>query len=157
MNITEEQLRYIMPGAGARAARYLKPLNVARDYFDISTPARQAAFLAQIAHESGQLRYKEEIATGRAYEGREDLGNNEEGDGVKFKGHGLMQVTGRANHEACAAALDMDLDDFLELRLVELSRRTEPFTACPHRPRTHSGLTLAEVARRTRASKPIPR
>ena len=58
-----------------RADQFLKPLNDAMKEFEINTPKRQAAFLAQIAHESGELKYMEEIASGEAYEGRKSLGN----------------------------------------------------------------------------------
>lgn len=68
--------------------------------YDINTPLRAAHFLAQVGHESGELRYREEIASGAAYEGRTDLGNTQPGDGRKFKGHGLIQLTGRSNHAA---------------------------------------------------------
>lgn len=64
----------------------------------IDTPLRQAHFLAQIGHESGLLRYRAELASGDAYEGRSDLGNVQPGDGRKFKGRGLIQLTGRANY-----------------------------------------------------------
>jgi putative chitinase len=83
--------------------------------FDINTPARQAAFIAQIAHESGQLRYVRELASGAEYEGRADLGNTMIGDGIRFRGRGLIQVTGRANYKACGAALHLDLILFPEL------------------------------------------
>lgn len=98
-----------MPYAGKRAETFLEPMNAAMDEFEINTPARQAAFLAQIAHESGSLRYVKEIASGDAYEGRGDLGNTQEGDGVRFKGRGLIQITGRANYAQCGAALGLDL------------------------------------------------
>src|SRR5690349_5242803 len=77
--------------------------------FGISTPQQRAAFLAQIAHESGSLRYTRELADGLMYEGRGDLGNTQPGDGPKYKGRGLLQITGRANYAACGAALGLDL------------------------------------------------
>jgi len=66
---------------------------------EINTPLRMAHFLAQIGHESGAFRYSEEIASGQAYEGRKDLGNIQPGDGKRFKGRGLIQLTGRRNYQ----------------------------------------------------------
>ncbi len=71
----------------------------------IDTARRQAHFLAQIGHESGELRWREELASGKAYEGRRDLGNTQPGDGPRFKGRGLIQLTGRANYEAYGKAI----------------------------------------------------
>ncbi len=82
--ITIDQLKKIIPYAGPRAGVFLVPLNDAMPKFEINTPARQAAFLAQVAHESGSLRYVREIADGSAYEGRADLGNTESGDGPRL-------------------------------------------------------------------------
>jgi putative chitinase len=107
--VTLDQLLKIMPKAGRRAAGFLDALNATMAEFGITTPARQASFLAQVGHESGQLLYVQELASGAAYEDRADLGNIKPGDGVRFKGRGLIQITGRANYAACGAALSLDL------------------------------------------------
>lgn len=107
--ISTTQLAAIMPYAGERISAFIQPLNDAMDEAVITTPGRRAAFLAQVAHESGELRYTREIADGTAYELRADLGNTEPGDGPRFKGRGLLQVTGRANYLACGEVLGLDL------------------------------------------------
>jgi putative chitinase len=76
--------------------------------YEITSQRRKAAFIAQVAHESGSLRYVRELASGDAYEGRIDLGNTQPGDGRRFKGRGLIQITGRANYKAVSDALDYD-------------------------------------------------
>lgn len=109
MQLTAEQLKACMPYASpANIDRFLQPLNDTMAKYQINTPARVAMFLAQLAHESGSLRYVEEIASGEAYEGRKDLGNTEPGDGKRFKGRGLIQITGRANYRAVGKALAYD-------------------------------------------------
>ena len=107
--LSVKQLLAIMPLAGRRAGLFLAPLNAAMAQFGIDTPLRQASFLAEVAHESGQLLWLRELASGAAYEGRSDLGNVVAGDGVRFKGRGLLQITGRANYAACGVALGLDL------------------------------------------------
>lgn len=109
--ITEDDLAAICKHSPrSTLARFVEPLNDAMAEFGIdANPARETHFLAQIAHESGGFRYVRELASGEAYEGRDDLGNTEPGDGVRFKGRGLIQITGRANYADCGAALGLDL------------------------------------------------
>lgn len=104
-----ETLRTIMPLAGTRADTYAPLLTATMEEFFIDSPKRQAAFLAQVGHESGSLVYTKEIASGEAYEGRADLGNIHPGDGVKYVGRGLIQLTGRANYTALTSAFGIDL------------------------------------------------
>lgn len=108
--ISAAQLQQIVPGmTDARAAEVAPYLNQAMAEADINTPQRQAMFIAQLAHESGGFRYMEEIASGAAYEGRSDLGNTQPGDGVRFKGRGYIQITGRHNYTEAGRALGLDL------------------------------------------------
>lgn len=92
----------------AQTNRYFSALSTAMAANQINTPLRTAHFLAQVGHESGDLRYSEEIATGEAYEGRADLGNTQPGDGARFKGRGLIQLTGRSNYTRYGAARKRD-------------------------------------------------
>lgn len=113
MPITEQQLLQILPNAGRQAGVFVPVLNTAMAKYGIVTRLRMAAFIAQVGHESGQLRYVREIwgptAQQLTYEGRADLGNIVKGDGSKFRGRGLIQITGRANYVACGEALGLDL------------------------------------------------
>jgi predicted chitinase len=122
--ITEAQLQHIYKEAPAeRIRRFLPLLNETMTEFDINTPARIRMFLAQVGHESGQLRYLKEIASGDAYEKRADLGNSMPGDGPRYKGRGLIQLTGRRNYAIASLALDLPLLDNPELL-------EEPENAC---------------------------
>ena len=119
MPITTQQLLQILPNAGQSAGVFVSVLNSAMNRYQIVGPKRVAAFIAQIGHESGQLKYVKEIwgptKVQARYEGRADLGNTQPGDGSKFRGRGLIQITGRANYKACGEALALDLVNHPEL------------------------------------------
>lgn len=109
MNLTVETLKKIYPSSTLNnRLKYVDFLNTYMDQYEINTPIRKQMFLAQIGHESGQLRYCEEIASGKAYEGRKDLGNINPGDGQKYKGRGLIQITGRNNYQKMSKVLSFD-------------------------------------------------
>jgi putative chitinase len=109
MKLTKQQLKLMLPYAKEyNIDKYLEPINDTLALFEINTPKRVAAFIAQLAHESGSFRYHEEIADGHAYEGRKDLGNIVKGDGKKFKGRGLIQLTGRTNYESFGKYVGVD-------------------------------------------------
>lgn len=111
-----EQLKKIYQEAPLeRIQKYLPYLNKTVHEFEINTPSRLAHFLAQIGHESGQLRYVEELASGEAYEGRLDLGNTTPGDGVRYKGRGLLQITGHHNYALASLSMDLPLLETPEL------------------------------------------
>jgi predicted chitinase len=116
--LTPEQLHSIMPGLTvAKSAECFPVLVAAMTEFAIDAPARTAAFLAQLAHESGQLRFMEEIwgptPAQRRYEPPStlatQLGNTDAGDGLTFKGRGPIQITGRANYRRFGDLLGVDL------------------------------------------------
>jgi putative chitinase len=116
--VTDTQLAQIMPKLPAeKRALYLPFLNRAMETYGIDNRLRQAAFLAQIAHESGELRYLEEIwgptEAQLLYEPESELarilGNTEPGDGERFKGRGALQITGRHNYAKYGEMLGVDL------------------------------------------------
>jgi predicted chitinase len=120
MMLTDLQLAQIMRNASQRRRKlFLQPLNDAMDAHDITTPLRAAAFLAQLAHESGELQFMEEIwgstAAQQRYEPPSDLarrlGNTQRDDGKRFKGRGPIQITGRANYKTFGDLMGLDLVD----------------------------------------------
>lgn len=117
MPISKQQLLRIFPNAGQSAGVFVPVLNTAMVRYQIVGTLRQAAFIAQVGHESGQFRYVRELG-GEQYLSKYDtgslakrLGNTPEadGDGQKYCGRGLIQVTGRANYLECGEALGLDL------------------------------------------------
>ena len=116
--ITAAVLRAIAPRfSGAPAKRQSQIIEaIAGDFtsilneYEINTPLRVAHFLAQIIHESAGLQTTQEFASGAAYEGRRDLGNTVAGDGKRYKGRGVLQLTGRANYRRYGQILGLDLE-----------------------------------------------
>ncbi len=120
--LTAQQLRAATGCTTARADEWLPHITRACETFAINTPARLAAFLAQIGHESGRLAYVREIwgptPAQLRYEGRADLGNTQPGDGKRYMGRGLIQTTGRANYCATRDGLAAWMPDVPDLEAV---------------------------------------
>ena len=113
MLITPTLLRQMLPYSGDRSvALFSDPLAQALVQYGISTPRRIAAFIGNVAIETESLHLMKELANGAAYQGR--MGNVDPGDGEKFVGRGLLQITGRANYTACGKALSLDLQSHPE-------------------------------------------
>lgn len=129
-HINQNQLKEIFPNIKSdKCEEYVNAFNSVFPLYDITTPKRIAAFLGQVGVESGELRYTKELASkynkrdvkdknepiGTLYEGRKNLGNNQPGDGPKFIGRGILQLTGRANYENMSKILGIDLVNNPEL------------------------------------------
>src|SRR5213083_1521988 len=139
MATNQQQLLQILPNARQVAGVFVPALNATMAKYQITTPARMAAFLAQVGHESCQLtvlvenlnysaealqrvwparfdaalaakcaRQPEQIAN-IAYASRMGNGAPASGDGWRYKGRGLIQVTDKSNYQRCGDALGLDL------------------------------------------------
>lgn len=107
--MTPQLLKQIVPQISeANAKIYANLLHSAFIKYAINTKERVCCFIAQVAHESMTFSRTVEIADGSQYEGRKDLGNTQPGDGKKFKGRGLIQITGRFNYKECSKYLFRD-------------------------------------------------
>ena len=114
--ITRDMLKKIAPNSKEEIIVPLVTyLNKHMPKYEVNTYLRVCHFLAQAAHEAASFRTLEEYASGAAYEGRKDLGNVVKGDGIRYKGRGIFQLTGRANYRAIGAKLGYDLENNPEL------------------------------------------
>jgi len=109
MNLSAEVISKATGSTLQNAEKFRPYLNKYMAKYGINTPLRAMAFLSQVGHESASLSTTKEFASGSAYEGRSDLGNIYQGDGVKFKGRGLIQITGRANYQNVESKLGWDV------------------------------------------------
>ena len=114
--ITRDMIKKIAPNSKEEIiVPLVKYLNIHMPKHEVNTYLRVCHFLAQAAHEAASFRTLEEYASGAAYEGREDLGNVRRGDGVRYKGRGIFQLTGRSNYRRIGAKIGMDLENNPEL------------------------------------------
>lgn len=115
MKLTAAQLAQAMDTTLMRASLWLDSINQTLATFNINTERRVAMFLAQLAHESGRLAYVREIwgptPAQQRYEGRKDLGNTQPGDGKRYMGRGLIQLTGRSNYAQITAGMRRKFPD----------------------------------------------
>ena len=151
MPITAQQLLQILPNAGPVAGVFVPVLNTAMGRYQIFGTKRIAAFIAQVGHESGHLtrlvenlsysadalrrnwpsRFSVELASAVARKPEQianiaygnRMGNTAPGDGWKYRGRGLIQITGKNNYQACGEALGLDL-------LVQPGLLEKPQHAC---------------------------
>lgn len=124
--VSKDQLAAIWKCDPNLIANYeIDELNLCLAKYEITTPQRIRHFLSQTAHESGGGRYKKELASGAAYEFREDLQNDEVGDGPKYKGAGYIQLTGKYNYSRLSAYLD----DPQVMNGVDYVAENYPFTS----------------------------
>jgi putative chitinase len=114
--LTYDTLIKIAPNANKKIVEeVVKYFNMYAQKYEVNNYLRVCHFLAQAAHEAASFRTLREYASGAAYEGRKDLGNVKPGDGVRYKGRGIFQLTGRANYRDIGNKIGMDLENNPEL------------------------------------------
>ncbi len=113
--ISKEQLNSIAKVLALTINTYYPLLVKYMAEYDITNKLRQAAFISNLLVESGRFKYTKEIASGAKYEFRKDLGNTVKGDGIKYKGRGLIQITGKSNYQLLSKAFSKDFIKFPEL------------------------------------------
>jgi len=153
MNLTKEQIAQATGSSLENAERFRPYLNKYMEKYGINTPNRVLAFLSQIGVESARLQRTEEYASGEQYEGRLTLGNIYAGDGVRFKGRGLIQLTGRSNYEKMSQKVGKDLVSN-PILVLEPDLATEVSTIF-WRDRVRSGINLNEWADKLDLKKSI--
>lgn len=134
----------------ATLSKFIEPLNETIEHYEINTPLRAAAFIAQIGHESGEFKFivenlnysqsallsifkkyfktaevaaqyarqPEKIAN-KVYANRMGNGDEASGDGWRYRGRGLIQLTGKNNYTRFAQSLDISLDECVEYLSTE--------------------------------------
>lgn len=124
--ITLDMLKKLAPKGNAKILSELAAhLDTYLPKYEVNTYLRLCHFIAQAAHESAGFKTLEEYASGAAYEGRKDLGNTVKGDGKRYKGRGIFQLTGRANYKAIGDKLGVNLVDNPDLAATgEISVQT---------------------------------
>ncbi len=116
LNITPDDLYFIARGGTPTIVASIVPfLNQFLDIYKINTTTRMKHFFGQASEESASWRTLVEYASGKEYENRKDLGNIKAGDGVKYKGRGIFQLTGRSNYDHIGKLLGLDLVNHPEL------------------------------------------
>lgn len=110
--MTKDQFAQASGISMSMADRWYEPVEQAMFEFAIVSPQRAAMFIATIGHESGGFVHTRELwgptPAQQRYEGRADLGNTRPGDGFRYRGRGLIQITGRANYNAVSKGLGVD-------------------------------------------------